>query len=434
MSSENKPSISTESYKGVRDFYPADQAIQNYIFGVWRNVAQKFGYEEYGASILESAELYRAKSGEEIVNEQTYTFKDRGDREVTLRPEMTPTLARMIAAKKRELTFPVRWFSTPNLFRYEKPQRGRLREHWQLNVDIFGVEGIQAEVEIISLASEIMSGFGIKNDQFEIRINSRRIVNYILQTLMGLSESESGKVAKIIDRKEKLPKADFEKLITETVGEKDNFLLTLLNSKNFEEFISRLPKETVLEEALAEIRNLMAALENLGITNVVFDQTLMRGFDYYTGIVFEIFDLNPDNRRALFGGGRYDNLLEIFGEEKIPTIGFGMGDVTIRDVLETYNLLPILKNSVSLAICTIGDTVEFAQELAQKVRASGKSVIVDYSGKKVGDQIKRADKHGAKFILVVGEEEIKSGKFKIKNLETGEEKESGEDNLANILG
>lgn len=441
MENNEKNKISVESYKGVRDFYPKDQAVQNYIFGVWRNVSEKFGYQEYNASVLEPAELYHAKSGEEIVNEQTYTFTDRGEREVTLRPEMTPTVARMVAQKKRELVFPIRWYSIPNLFRYEKPQRGRLREHWQLNADIFGVEGIQAEVEIISLASEIMRTFGIKENQFEIRVNSRRIVNYILQTLMGLSEADSGKIAKIIDRKEKIGTEVFEKMITEATSEsassgdkKDNFLLTILNSKNFEEFVNRLPENAKLEKGIEEVKMLITALEKLGITNVVFDQTLMRGFDYYTGIVFEIFDQNPKNRRALFGGGRYDNLLQIFGEEKIPAVGFGMGDVTMRDVLETYNLLPENQNCVKLAICTVGEEhIDYAQELAQKLRTGNSAVIVDYSGKKVGDQIKRADRQGIPFIICVGEEEAKTGKLKIKNLKTGEEKVVSEDELPDSL-
>jgi histidyl-tRNA synthetase len=426
--------ISTESYKGVRDFYPKDQAVQNYIFGVWRKAAEKFGYEEYNASVLEPADLYRAKSGEEIVNEQTYTFTDRGEREVTLRPEMTPTVARMVTAKKNELVFPLRWYSIPNLFRYEKPQRGRLREHWQLNCDIFGVESIQAEVEIISLARDIMSAFGLKENQYEIRVNNRKIINYILQTLMGLSLSDSGKVSKIIDKKEKVEPAVFEKMLNDCLGEKDNFLLTLLNSKNFEEFILRLPEENGLENGIGEVKNLIEALEKLGIGNVVFDQTLMRGFDYYTGTVFEIFDLNPENRRALFGGGRYDDLLAIFGHEKVPAVGFGMGDVTMRDVLGTYNLLPELKSPVNLAILTVDEThIDYAQELAQKIRAKGLSAVVDYSGKKVGDQIKRADKQGIPFIVCVGPDEVETGKLKVKNLKTGEEKVATEEEIADIL-
>src|ERR1700729_362662 len=176
--SKNTSILGTDPYKGVRDFYPEDMAVQSYIFDTWRKVVERYGFVEYNASILEPAELYKAKSGEEIVNEQTYTFTDRGEREVTLHPEMTPTVARMVAAKARELTFPLRWYSIPNLFRYEKPQRGRLREHWQLNVDMFGVDSADAAVEIINLAYDIIKAFGAGNESFEIRINNRRLINF----------------------------------------------------------------------------------------------------------------------------------------------------------------------------------------------------------------------------------------------------------------
>lgn len=249
--------LSTESYKGVRDFYPEDQKIQNYIFNTWRKVAEEFGYEEYSASILEPTELYTEKSGAEIVNEQTFTFIDRGERSVTLRPEMTPTLARMVATRRKSLKFPLRWYSIPNLFRYERPQRGRKREHWQLNCDLLGVAGTEGDIEMITLAYKVMRVFGARDEDFEIKINNA-------------------------------------------------------NASNFKDIAS----------------------------NIVYDEALARGQTYYTGMVFEIFDKNADNPRALAGGGRYDNLLELFDVEPVPAVGFGMGDITIRDFLETHKLKP----------------------------------------------------------------------------------------------
>src|SRR3990167_9390640 len=249
--------IDTSPYKGVRDFYPEDMAIQNYIFNTWRKVAESFGYVEYSASPLEPTEIYTEKSGAEIVNEQTFTFIDRGERSVTLRPEMTPTLARMVAARRRSLKFPLRWYSIPNLFRYERPQRGRKREHWQLNCDLLGLAGIEGDKEMVSLVYAVMKEFGAKDQDFEIRINNADIDN----------------------------------------------------------------------------------LKEIG-PNLIFDHTLARGQTYYTGIVFEIFDTNKENGRALAGGGRYDNLLELFEVEPVPAIGFGMGDITIRDFLETHKLGP----------------------------------------------------------------------------------------------
>ncbi len=422
MTEKPNQKIGTESYKGVRDFYPQDMFVQNYIFGVMKKAVESFGYSEYGASILEPSDLYRAKTGDEIVNEQTYTFKDRGDREVTLRPEMTPTVARMVAAKKREFLFPLRWYSIPNLFRYEQPQKGRLREHWQLNADIFGVEGIEAEIEIISLAHSIMKGFGLKDDNYEIRVNNRKIVNYILKDFLSLSSEESHAVSKLIDKKDKMSKEDFAEKIHSVVSDKSDELLNLLHSKNLEEFISLLPEKARSHQGVLEIKELQEKLSGIGIKNSVFSPTLMRGFDYYTGIVFEIFDTNPENRRAIFGGGRYDDLLSIFGAEKIPAVGFGMGDVTTRDVLETYRLLPKYKPATELYICVLGEKYKnYANAMAQKLREDGLNVAVDCSNKKAGDQIKYADKNMIPFVVCVGENEVKNEEFKVKNLKSGEE-------------
>lgn len=414
--------LSTEAYKGVRDFFPAEMAIEKEIFDIWRNVVEKYGYEEYGASVLEPAELYRAKSGEEIVNEQTYTFTDRGDREVTLRPEMTPSLARMVAARKRELVFPLRWYSIPNLFRYEQPQRGRVREHWQLNVDIFGVDSTAAEIEVINIAYDITRGYGLKDTDFEIRINSRKLMNYVTKDIFGLGEDTAQKIAKLIDKKDKVKPEWFEAAAMEVLGDKTPKFLTLLNSKNFEDFSAQLPQTTEEHVGLKEIRECLAGLERLGITNARFDQTLMRGFDYYTGIVFEVYDLNPLNRRSVFGGGRYDDLLSLFGNEKVSAVGFGAGDVIARDLMETYGTLPQARPAGELAICVVGEqNTPFALDLAQSFRTKGIRVLVDLSNKKVGDQIKNADKRGIPRVICVGDEEVKNGKLRMKVLASGEE-------------
>ncbi len=415
----------------MRDFYPEDMFVQNYIFGKFKKVCESFGYNQYDASVLEPADLYRAKSGEEIVNEQTYTFTDRGDREVTLRPEMTPTVARMVSARKQELSFPLRWYSIPNLFRYEKPQKGRLREHWQLNVDLFGVADTAAEVEVISMAYSIMKELGLKDTDFQIRLNSRKIMNFILNDLLSLDEATAQKICKLIDKKNKLSAEDFDNGVKELITDKSAEFLTLLNSQNFEEFISRLPKTLEVSAKVDEVREVMASLEKLGITNTVFDQTLMRGFDYYTGIVFEVYDNNPENRRSVFGGGRYDDLLSIFDGEKVPAFGFGAGDVIVRDILETYGLMPEYRPKTSLYICTLKkEYQEYANELAQKLREAGVNVAINLTEKKVGDQIKSADKQKIPYIICIGEDEIKTGEFKLKNLKSGEEKTVTEDTLA----
>lgn len=430
----NKIKVSTEPYKGVRDFYPKDMAIQNYIFDTMRKTVESFGYSEYGASVLEPADLYKAKSGEEIVNEQTYTFTDKGEREVSLRPEMTPTVARMIAAKLKEFSFPLRWYSIPNLFRYEKPQRGRVREHWQLNVDIFGVKDLNADVEVISIAAKMMQNFGIKDSDFEIKINNRKIVDYVLKDLFALSEEVGHKVAKAIDRKGKMPKEDFEMIIQELIPERSSEFIELLNTKNFEEFVSKLPENAMEKEGIIEVKELIEKLEKLGITNTVFAQDLMRGFDYYTGIIFEVFDKNPENKRAVLGGGRYDELLAIFDKEVVPAVGFGVGDVVIKDMLETYGLIPNIKPASDLHICVMDkDSIGYAQDLAQKTRDAGIKTTVDYSGKRVGDQIKYADKNKIPYITCIGSQEVETGKLKIKELSTGIETETTEDKIGSII-
>ncbi len=398
---ENLQKLSTDPYKGVRDFYPDDMAVQNYIYGIWKKTLQSFGYEEYAASVLEPADLYRAKSGQELVNEQTYTFKDRGDREVTIRPEMTPTVARMVAAHKRELALPLRWFSIPNLFRYEQPQRGRLREHWQLNADIFGLDNVEAEIEIIYLAYQIMKNFGAKDSDFEIRLNDRGLLQAEIDKRISNEDSRINAI-KLLDKKEKMPSEEFNKKWKEISG--SDFDL------NIE------PNESIIK--------IISALNKSGVNNVKFSPTLTRGFDYYTGIVFEIFDTNPDNKRSLFGGGRYDDLTSLFGGDKVPAVGFGMGDVTMRDFLETHKLLPEIKSLTKLHVCTLD--VKFiapAEEIAMKLREKGLNVSVNLTDKKVGDQIGWASKHHIPYIVCIGDEEVRTGKMKLKNLSTSNERE-----------
>ena len=440
--SDKLKKLSTDAYKGVRDFFPADMAIEKHIFDIWRSTCEKFGYEEYGASVLEPADLYRAKSGEELINEQTYTFTDRGDREVTLRPEMTPTVARMIAARKRELTFPVRWYSMPNLFRYEQPQRGRVREHWQLNVDIFGVESANAEIEAINMAYDIVRGYGLKESDFEIRLNNRKVMNYITKEVFALNDDAAYKISKLIDKKDKLKPEAFEMGVRQVFTDSNEAgsaealqkFLTLLNSKNFEEFASHLPQTAEEHQGLKEIRNVIQGLERLGITNVRFDQTLMRGFDYYTGVVFEAFDLNPANRRAVLGGGRYDDLLSLFGNEKVTAVGFGAGDVTARDLMETYGTLPKNSAPADLAICVVGDqNTPFSLNLARSLRGKGVRVLVDISNKKLGDQISNAGKRGIARIICIGDEEVKTGKLRLKMLASQEEMVTGEEEILGLL-
>jgi histidyl-tRNA synthetase len=395
--------LSTEPYKGTRDFYPEDTAIQRYIFDTWAKTAESFGYERYDASILEPSELYKSKGAEneELVNEQTYTFIDRGDREVTLRPEMTPTVARMIAAKRRQLSFPVRWYSIPNLFRYERPQRGRLREHWQLNCDMFGVNHYSADVEMIALAYNVLTAFGADSNIFEIRINDRAWLNEEFDA-QEIKEELRNPLLALLDRKEKID--NFDEEAAKILGRPYH-----------------VPTEIKAGGRLDQVRD---SLASLGITNVRFSPSTVRGFNYYTGVVFEIFDVSGENSRSLIGGGRYDNLTSLFDAEPVSSIGFGMGDVTMRDFLETHNLLEgkVSRTAATLSIIPMeaSHNIE-AEKIAQAFRATNVRTSVDISDKKIGKKISSASETGVAYILVVGADEIASQAFTLKKLSDGSE-------------
>lgn len=414
-----KDALSTEPYKGVRDFYPEDQFVQDYIFDHMRSACELFGYEEYNASILEPAELYRTKTSDEIVNEQTYTFTDRGDREVTLRPEMTPTVARMIAAKTREIPFPARWYSLGNFFRYERPQKGRLREFWQLNADIFGVAGIEADAEIIALAHAVMRHLGADERDFEIRVSDRRILENIYDNA-GVSSEARAIVTRLLDRRAKTEPAAFEASLAEALdsGEKTRALIDELDRTTSSAFLE----------------NLRTTLEYFDVRNMVVDTSITRGFDYYTGMVFEVFDTHESNRRALFGGGRYDKLLEMFGGEPLPAVGFGMGDVTARDFLEAHNLLPAYAPTTELMLAVVEpEAMTHALKLAQDLRREDIAVAVNLSGKRVGDQFRQADKLKVPFVVAVGSKERDSGRYTVKNLSSGVEITLPADRIAEHL-
>lgn len=396
--------LSTDPYKGVRDFYPDDQFVQRYMFEHMERVCELFGYEEYNASVLEPAELYRSKTSEEIVNDQTYTFTDRGDREVTLRPEMTPTVARMVAARHRDLVFPLRWYSIPNVFRYERPQKGRLREHWQLNVDLLGAEGVEADAEIIAVAHGILRSLGAEERDFEIRVSDRRILDAMYDA-SGIIGEDRARVTRLLDRRDKID--DFNAQLADIVG-----------SEMSEKLIDQLARTT----STKYLEDLRSMLENMGVGNMVVDTSITRGFDYYTGMVFEVFDTDESNKRALFGGGRYDNLLALFGAEKISGVGFGMGDVTARDFLEAHNLMPDYAPATELMICVVDDEAKsHAIRLAQDLRREDVTVAINFSGKRMGDQIRHADKMRIPFIIAVGAKERDSGRYSVKNLSTGAE-------------
>ncbi len=415
------PNLSKQPYKGARDFYPEDKRVQNYIFSVWQNVVESYGYEEYDAPLIEPTEIYTAKSGEELVNEQTYRFEDRGGRDITIRPEMTPTVSRMIAARRQETPYPARWYSIPNLWRYERPQKGRLREHWQLNVDIFGVSTIDAEIELVLIANGIMSKFGAKQDDYTILVNSRQLVGIIMGEYLQLDPSQSHRIVKLLDKRKKVSDEAFFSEARQVV-ENDETLEKLKNIVEAESF-AELPEEIRSSEPIKTIQLMFTHLADNNIDNVKFDVTLMRGFDYYTDIVFEVFDNNPDNPRSMFGGGRYDGLVELFGADALPVAGFGVGDVVISEFLKEKDLLPELTSITDLYIIPIGDVLREAQGIAKLLRHEGVNVAVDITGRKTDKQIKTAVNKSIRYALFVGDNELNREKFNLKDLKEHTENE-----------
>lgn len=430
---KKKSVVPTEPYKGVRDFYPEDMFVEQYLFETMRDVVEHFGYEEYGASPLEPAELYEAKSSQEIVNEQTYTFEDRGKRRVTLRPEMTPSVARLIAARRRELAFPLRWYSIPNVFRYERPQRGRLREHFQLNCDLFGVSALEGDVEIVLLSYELMRAFGAAEGDFEIRINHRAVIPETLALLgkqhdLTFPTEKQRDLLRLMDRKDKLPAATYAELLRELLGEAYTKVI-------LEDYTPEIIRTLVTKTSAGRtLLGLLDELERRGVKNVIHDPHLVRGFDYYTGMIFEVFDTTSENRRSLFGGGRYDNLCDLFGAPSVPAVGFGVGDVTMQDFLTTHHLLPEYESPTDLYIAVSSpDSFAFAAQLAQRLRRRDLTVAVDLTGKKIGDQIKTAIKKQIPFCLVAGENEERSGVYQLKHLESADEITVHEQDIADAV-
>ncbi len=428
-------SLPTTPYKGARDFYPEDKRVQNYMFDMMRHVVERFGYEEYDAPILEPLELYLAKTGEEIVNEQTYAFTDRGGRQVVIRPEMTPTVSRMVAARRQELAYPLRLYSIPNLWRYERPQRGRLREHWQLNVDIFGIDSLAAEHEVIEVADSILQEFGAKRSMYVIKLNSRKLMDDALRGYLQLDAVQAHSVSKLIDRMHKMDYADFltqmDAIMTPLQREDgvDRRLVELLQVKS----LNKLPGQLKEHSSVKQLQKLLTMLEDVQITNAQFDVTLMRGFDYYTDIVFEVFDTHPDNNRSMFGGGRYDGLVGLFGVEPVPTVGFGMGDVTLQNFLETHELLPELKPETDAYVVLIGDVYEKAVPVLRAFRELGLNIAVDTSGRKPNKQLKTAVKKRIRYAIIIGDSEIEDKQYNLKNLDTGVEEKHSAERIVSII-
>lgn len=413
--------LSSQPYKGTRDYYPQDKRIQNYIFDVWHKVCRLYGYEEYGAPTLEPLELYAAKSGQEIVNEQTYTFTDRGGRVVAIRPEMTPTVSRMVAARRMELAYPARLYSIANFMRYERPQRGREREFWQLNVDMFGGDGVAAEAEIITFANHIMKEFGARDEDYIIKINNRKLINYVMAQYLGLDTVQAQAMIKLFDRRNKIDHQTFIDQSTEIFGddaEEGNKKIDRLLRANS---MAELPIEIRESMPVKEVQELFTLLERADVRSLFFDISLMRGFDYYTGMVFEVYDMHPENNRALFGGGRYDGLVGLFGVEPVSAVGFAPGLSMMELFLEVHSLKPELHSLTDVYIAVQGDAQKEASKIAGLMRSWGVNTELDITSRKLEKQLKVAIKKDIPRIMFVGDNEVETGVYSVKDIKNNNE-------------
>ncbi len=422
--------LPTDPLPGTRDFFPEQMSLRTQVFERLYEVVESYGYLRYDAPMLEPFEIYAAKSGAELVSKQVYRFTDRGERDVVIRPEMTPSVARMIAARAGQLSLPARWYSHPNLYRYEKKQRGRYREHWQVNVDLFGTESWEAEAEIFEILAEMMFAVGAKTEDFLLRVSDRGLMQAIFTGFAGVPEEKLKELFGALDQLEKIPVEETRARLTALAMDPDKILEVL--SADWQALVALAPPEAVERSNVARV--MREGLATSQPVKLVFDPKIIRGFEYYTSSVFEVFDVHPDNRRSIAGGGRYDNLTALFGKTRIPGIGFGMGDVTLIDFLETHGYAPKPRTAPDVAMVLLDESGRRAlKETALALRQNGLRVVTPLEGKKVGKQLERAAKDGARFAVIVGGDELQRGTVVLRDLAKSTQKEIARDRLAGAI-
>jgi histidyl-tRNA synthetase len=414
--------MNTGSLPGFRDFYPEDLALRSHIFSVWRDVARRYGFVEYDGPPLEALELYTRKSGDEIVS-QLYRFTDQGGREVALRPEMTPSFARMVAARAGGLPKPIRWFSIPQLFRYERPQKGRLREHFQLNLDIVGESGELADVEVVAAAVDILRAFGLDAEDFVARVSDRQLVSGVLDSL-GVSPAAVPAAFAVLDKVGRESEEwILEHLSGAGIDSDTGRRLLELGSCDLADLKRRVADHEEGAMSAARLERFFAHVDALGLADYVeFDAGLVRGLAYYTGLVFEVWDRRGKSR-AICGGGRYDDLLAFVGGPDLPALGFGMGDVVLAGLLRERDLVPSGEAPVDdYVVCVSPEQRDAALSIVRALRERGRRVTFDYATRSLGRQFKAADQSGAERALVVGPDEMEQGTVRVRDMATGEER------------
>lgn len=402
-----------QTVKGARDFYPDEMAVRSWLYGKIREVSETFGYQEYDGPFLERIELYAAKSSDELVKEQAFTFQDRGGDYITLRPELTPSLARMIVQRQRELAYPLRWWSFGPFWRYERPQRGRTREFFQWNIDLIGVNTPEADAELVAVCAVFFRQVGIQPEQVQILVNNRQLIRQELDRL-GVADERKQDVYHLIDRRDKMQAQQWE----------SNALQIGLSPEQIEG-LKALLADPELWKKLPDFERFFAAIEAMGVREYVrYAPHIIRGLDYYTGIVFEAHDMQGG--RAVLGGGHYDNLVAAVGGDPLPGIGFAMGDVMSTIVLEKYGCIPgELTLQADQILVTVFDESYLLKsyQLAAELRNAGIKAMVYPEPAKLQKQLKYADRKGIRYAIILGPDEDESKQVTVKDL-VGREQET----------
>ncbi|MBN2590213.1 MAG: histidine--tRNA ligase [Sedimentisphaerales bacterium] len=410
--------------KGTRDFYPSEMAVHNWIVDGWKKISLRNGFQEYDGPIFEYLKMYQVKSGDEIV-EQLFSLTDRGGRDLALRPEMTPTLARMVNQKINALAKPIKWFSVPRLFRAERPQKGRLREFFQWNIDIIGIDNVLADAEVIFTTIDYLRQIGLTSKDIKVKISSREFLAGFLKSI-GIPDEKLGDIYVLLDKSAKLPPGVFEELLNEQIPDKtiSRKVLDFMVEQSIEQVRDLTASNESTESALEDLSSVFDYLENMGVGDFcIFDPGIVRGLAYYTGIVFEVHDAVGE-LRAICGGGRYDNLLKDFGGPSIPATGMGMGDCVLEILLSEKGLLDkqLPKNAIDYFVAYVDDAYKNqAVKITMELRSKGMSANFSYKAAKLNKQLKQASDQNAGKCIIIGQE-IESNQVAVKDMTTSEQK------------
>ncbi|WP_338199763.1 histidine--tRNA ligase [Candidatus Nephthysia bennettiae] len=412
--------LSTAPYRGTRDFLPEEMSVRTQVFSRLFRTIETFGYLRYDGPTLEPVALYEAKSSLEVVNDQMYRLTDRGGRELALRPEMTPTVARMIAANAERLRFPARWYSFIPCFRYERPQRGRVREHWQINVDVFGSESPQAEVELFELIHEMFASLAVESSAYSVRVSDRVLLEGAFSRYAEVGAEQMRGVFRILDRWSKVPRQVIEESL-DSLGLRPEQVRRVCE-------IATMSLDGIREAAGPETaaRSNLLKIFDEGLTEapLVFDPLIVRAFEYYTSTVFEVYDTAPENSRSLFGGGRYDNLVALFSDRRIPGIGFALGDVTLFDFLQTHGALPEPDVNPHAVVLPVSPALRgTAKELARELRRAGLRTVLPPELSGLSKDLREAARQHAGFAVIVADDELARGNVIVRDLTRSEQVE-----------